>query len=111
MITLSEDEIADCVRRLIDVQTRIAELSSQADSLKTVLRALGPLSRHPAAGVLLTITPNRRFDGSKAKQLLPARTFADICVPRPDPAAARRVLTPEVYASCCTDGDMIVRLT
>ena len=111
MIALTEDEIADCVRRLIDVQARITELTGQADSLKTVLRAVGPLSRHPAAGVLLSVTPNKRFDATKAKQLLPARTFADICVPRPDPAAARRVLTPETYEACCTSGEMIVRLT
>lgn len=111
MIPLNETELTDCVVRLADIQARQAELQRQADSLKTILRALGETRQRRFGDLMLTVTPNRRFDANKARDVLSAPVLQQISVSRPDPATARKVLPPDVYAECCTDGDMIVRLT
>lgn len=111
MIPLTDDEVADLVTRLADVQSRMAELQRQADALKVVLRATGPQTRRRFGDLMLTISPNRRFDGSKARNILTPEQYERICVAKPDASAARETLGSSLYAACCTDGEMIVRLT
>jgi hypothetical protein len=111
VIPLNDAEIFDCVTRLADVNDRISELQRQGDALKVILRALGPQQRRRFGDLTLTVSPNRRFDGAKARNVLTPQDYERICVAKPDPTAAREVLPGDLYAACCTDGEMIVRLS
>lgn len=111
MIPLTEAEIGDCVRRLADVQAKIAELTRQADSLKVVLRATGPQTRRRFGDLVLTVSPNRRFDDTRARGILTPEQYEAICVAKPDATVAREVLSPDLYSACLSDREMIVRLS
>lgn len=98
------DSVAGTVRRLHVIAAQIAELGMEADALKAMLRANLDAGTYSIDGVpAVRISPQRRFDPALAEQTLPG-ALLDLCiVRRVDGAQAKRVLPPEVYASCLAE--------
>lgn len=99
--------VLDDVERLADLQGRIKEMTSEADSIKARLRddyrddpGTKDIGNHK-----LSITPTTRFSEDQARLVLPAE-LVDLCtVPTLSSAKVKQLVAPAMYAACCAAGE------
>ena len=99
--------ILDDVERLADLQSRIKEMTSEADSIKARLRdeyrddpGTKDIGSHK-----LSVTPTARFSGDAARAVLPAELVALCTVPALSSAKVKKLVAPAMYVACCTAGE------
>lgn len=66
-----DTDTARIVSKLVDIQSRIADLNGEAEALKAELRSLPPDEYAIDGKTVLRIIPNRRFDATKGLELVP----------------------------------------
>ena len=99
--------ILDDVERLADLQSRIKEMTSEADSIKARLRDEyrdDPGTKDFGAHKL-SVTPTARFSEDAARAVLPAELVALCTVPALSSAKVKRLVPPAMYVACCTSGE------
>jgi hypothetical protein len=108
---MTPDEITDTVTRLADLLMRINTLTVEADALKRDLRfGVGPVSDMPVGAWRLSVVPSRRFDPATARRVLAPDVLASCSRTTVDSALARKVLSPDQYRQCQTEGALAVRI-
>lgn len=96
-------DTARLVSRLVDLQDRIADLTSEAEAVKAELRSLNPgdyaINGQPA----LRIQPTRRFDADKALEYVP-EPLRDQCYSTVvDPKKVKQYLAPALADACMVE--------
>lgn len=94
-MTQLDTDTARIVSRLVDLQAQIAELTTEAEGLKSELRAL-PAGDHDIDGrPALRIIPTRRFDVAGAASMLDPELRQQCLSFAYDAALVKRHLTPD----------------
>ena len=91
---------------------RITELTEQASVIEAeikrqreiIVRALG-LGRHFICGMNVSISRQRRFNATKAWNVLPEEWRDKVTKPIVDRVLAMQKLPPELYLACQTESD------
>jgi hypothetical protein len=88
--------------RALEDQRRLIE--EQQDDIKERVRKILDIGDAvDVDGRAVRVEPNRRFDPARAATELPPNLLTMCTVTKVDPAAARRVLPPALYASLMSD--------
>lgn len=87
-------DYAQTLSRLVDLQAKIADYSSEAESLKAELRNLEPGDYTLDGREALRIIPTRRFDAASAALRLPEDIRTKCLKVDYDAAEVRKHLTP-----------------
>lgn len=86
--------------KLREIQTRIADLTVEAETLKAQLREHLGVGEFTVAGKkMFTISRQRRFDPALAERILTAEEVAACTVPVLDRSLVQRTVSPERYAA------------
>lgn len=102
-MTQLDTDTARIVTRLVDIQARIADLTSEAEGLKAELRTL-PAGDHDIDGKpVLRIIPNRRFDADKGLQLVPEQLRDQCYSTVVDPKLVKTFLAPAVLEAAMVE--------
>lgn len=96
-----QPEHINLVTRLADLQTRIAELTEQAEEIKGKLRANLDTGTYRINGrPAVTLTPTRRFSTDLATRVLPPELLTLCQVTTIDTKRAKAMLPPNLYEQC-----------
>jgi hypothetical protein len=96
-------DTARLVSRLIDLQAKIADLTSEAEAVKAELRSLNPGDYAIGGQPALRITPTRRFDATKALEYV-AEPLREKCYTSAvDPKKVKEYLPPAVADLCMVE--------
>lgn len=89
-----DTDTARIVSKLVDLNARIAEMTTEAEALKAELRNL-PEGDHAINGrAALRIIPNRRFDAAKGLELVPEPLREQCYTTAVDAKKVREFLAP-----------------
>ena len=104
-IILEGDALATAAE-LSEIARAIRDLESRATVLKSILRGLlseGDTAISPEGIELVQMRAGSlRFDPAKAVGVLPPSVLASIQVTVADSKKAKEILSPAIYALCCT---------
>jgi hypothetical protein len=97
--------------QLRDIQARKAELLEQEEALKATLREhLGAGTYTVAGRPAFSITPQRKFSETAARDILTPDEVAACTVPVLDRGLVQKTLSPERYSACQVEqGKPVVR--
>lgn len=94
---------AALVGRLAEINERIANLTSQAESIKAELRSLTPGDYASGGNTVLRIVPTRRFDADKALELVPEPLRPECYTTAVDAKKVRSYLAPALLDACMVE--------
>ena len=99
--------ILDDVERLADLQSRIKDMTAEADSIKARLRDdyRDDPGVHDLGAHKVTVTPTVRFSEDQARAVLPAELVALCTVPALSGAKVKQLVPPAMYVACCVAGE------
>lgn len=98
----TSNPIDDLVSEYVDLAEHIAVLTAQLENIRARLRDLGP-GKHPTtSGLVVTVTPQRRFNLERAWGMLTPEQQA-LCV-APDPKKVKSQLAPALTEACMEPG-------
>lgn len=99
-----DEQTANDVATLRRLNDEISERKDRVDELKAGLRDRLPAGRRyrfDGRDVLDLAEPGSQFDAAIARDVVPPELLAQISVPRPDAALAKKLLPAALYAYCC----------
>lgn len=103
-MTQLDTDTARIVTRLVDLQAQIADLTSEAEGLKSELRnTLNPGDHNINGAPALRIIPNRRFNVDFAAGLLGTEQRKECLVVTYDATKVKRHLTPVEVEECMVE--------
>jgi len=95
-----EQQLAPLATELADVQARIADLQEREKGLKAAIRDLVPgPDAYAAAGLTVSVQPNRRFDPALFATRYPVTVRPDLYKLVPDTSKVRAAVAPDEYAT------------
>jgi hypothetical protein len=107
---LAEQLVRDARNRLADVLAMVAELESEAGSLKAWLAETLGDGTHVVDGRELVIFTPRRFSVKRAVAELAPVWIPQIMQPAINPALAKQILPAELYAQCQEPTRPVIRM-
>lgn len=99
MTTDLDTDTTRIVAKLAELNARISDLTSKAESLKAELRSLPPGDHLIDGRPALRIVPTRKFDAEKGLALLPDALRGDCYTTALDPAKVKQFLAPALLES------------
>ena len=95
-----EEQLAPLAARLADIQAAKADLEEQEKGIKAAIRDLVPgPDAYAAAGLTVSVQPNRRFNPELFMALHPVTERPDLYKLVPDTAKVRAAVAPDEYAT------------
>lgn len=99
-MTQLDTDTARLVAHLADLQARVNDLNTEAESVKAELRRLNPGDYSLNGKTVLRIIPTRRFDPTKALELVPEPLRPECYTTAPDATKIRQYLAPALQEQC-----------
>lgn len=104
-----DDQTANLVERLRQLNAEIADRAQQADEIKKQLRQIGPGTYHHNGRPVLDLVAGSSFDPAKAQQILTPEQLAACQETVISAKLAAQLLPPTLYTMCRKPGTTAVK--